>query len=99
MLETITNCHDQWLMNLKRKIIYIITDLRNNCTDFVLKNPKTKFIKKSITYSAASVWNKLPKSAKTKGIGVAKFKSILDRRWALKNFVNILHYNTFYKLV
>ena len=51
-----------------------------NYTDFVLKKPKTNFMKKSISYSAASLWNKLPKSAKTKGIGVAEFKSILDRR-------------------
>ena len=34
----------------------------------------------SITYSASSLWNELPKSAKTKGIGVAEFKSILDRQ-------------------
>ena len=52
-------------------------NLRNNNTDFVLKKPKTNFMKKSITYSAASVWNYLPKCAKVKGIGVAKFKSIL----------------------
>ena len=55
-------------------------NLRNNYTDSVLKKPKTNFMKKSITYSAASLWNKLSKSAKTKGIGVAEFKSILDRR-------------------
>ena len=55
-------------------------NLRNNYTDFVLKKPKTNFMKKSISYSAASLWNKLPKSAKTKGIGVAEFKSNLDRR-------------------
>ena len=54
-------------------------NLRNNYTDFVSK-PKTNFMKKSITYSAASLWNKLPKSAKTKRIGVAEFKSILDRQ-------------------
>ena len=53
-------------------------NLRNNCTDFVLKKPKTNFMKKSITYSAASVWNE--SSAKTKGIAVGKFKSILDCR-------------------
>ena len=34
-------------------------NLRNNNTDFVLKKPKTNFMKKSITYSAASVWNDL----------------------------------------
>jgi hypothetical protein len=39
-------------------------NLRNNNTDFVLKKPKTNFMKKSITYSAASVWNDLPKCAK-----------------------------------
>ena len=55
-------------------------NLRNNYTDFVLKKPKTNFMKKSITYSAASLWNKLAKSAKTKGIGGAELKSILDSR-------------------
>jgi hypothetical protein len=43
-------------------------NLRNNNTDFVLKKPKTYFMKKSITYSAASVWNYLPKCAKVKGL-------------------------------
>ena len=55
-------------------------NLCNNYTDFVLKKPKTNFMKKSITYSAALLWNKLPKSAKSEGIGVAEFKSILYRR-------------------
>ena len=35
-----------------------------------LKKPKTNFMKKSITYSAASVWNDLPKCAKEKGIEI-----------------------------
>jgi hypothetical protein len=39
-------------------------NLRNNNTDFVLKKLKTNFMKKSITYSAAAVWNDLPKCAK-----------------------------------
>ena len=47
-------------------------NLRNKYTDFVLKKPKTNFMKKSTTYSAASLWNKLPKSAKTKGIPIYK---------------------------
>ena len=55
-------------------------NLRYNDTDFVLRKPKTNFMKKSITYSAASVWNSLPEWAKEKGIGDAKFKSILYRR-------------------
>ena len=55
-------------------------NLRNNYTDFVLKKPNSNFMKKSITYSVASLWNKLPKSAKTKGVGVAEFISIHDRR-------------------
>ena len=70
-------------------------NLRNNYTDFVLKKPKTNFMKKSITYSATSLLpNKLPKSTKTKGIGVAEFKSILDRRSSSQKCVNIL-YDTF----
>ena len=39
-------------------------NLRDNNTDFFLKKPKTNFMEKSITYSAASVWNDLPKYAK-----------------------------------
>ena len=55
-------------------------NLRNNNTGFVLKKPKTNFMKKSITYSAASIWNDLPKCANQERISEAKFKSILDRR-------------------
>ena len=36
-------------------------NLRKNCTDFLFKRPKTNFMKKKQTYSAASVWSKLPK--------------------------------------
>jgi hypothetical protein len=36
------------------------------------------FMKKSFSYSAASLWNSLPTAAKEKGIGLNKFKCILD---------------------
>lgn len=54
-------------------------NLRSNNNDYALDKPKTNFMKKSISYAAASVWNNLPKKAKEKGISIERFKSILDR--------------------
>ena len=39
-------------------------DLRNNENHHVLNKPQINFLKKSISYSAASVWNDLPNTAK-----------------------------------
>ncbi len=37
-----------------------IYDLRSNNKNFALQKPETNFMKKSISYSAASLWNSLP---------------------------------------
>ncbi len=51
---------------------------RCNNSDFVLSKPKTNFMNKRITDSAASIWNNLPKSAEEKGsCSIGKFRSIL----------------------
>ena len=60
----------------------------------MLNKPKSNFMKKSITYSAASVWNKLPKSVKKEENSVAYTSLFLTVAELSKNFVNIL-----YKLV
>ena len=54
-------------------------NVRSNDNDYSLQKPKTNFLKKSISYTAAQVWNNLPKSAKHKEISIKKFKAILGR--------------------
>ena len=56
-----------------------IYDLRSNNKNFVLDKPKTNFMKKSISYSGAHLWNNLPSSAKDQNVDLNKFKLILDR--------------------
>ena len=51
-------------------------DSRSNNNNYVLGKPKTNFMKKSFTYSAASLWNGLSRTAKEKGISHDKFKCI-----------------------
>ena len=54
-------------------------DLRsNNYYNYDLGKPETNFMKKSFSYSAASLWNDLSITAKEKGISLYKFKRILD---------------------
>ena len=52
--------------------------LRSNYINYMLPKPKTSFMKRSISYSAVSQWNKLPNSAKKKGIPISKIKAILS---------------------
>ena len=54
-------------------------ELRSNNTNYALPKPKTNFMKKSISYSAPSLWNKLPVSVKQFDISIDKFRGILDR--------------------
>jgi hypothetical protein len=58
-------------MDLRRKYnnvsnitLGIIT--RSNDMDFTLEKPRTNTMKKGISYSAASLWNELPRSSKQK---------------------------------
>ena len=53
-------------------------DLRSNNNNYDLGKPETNFIKKSFSYSAASLWNDFSITAKEKGISLNKFKRILD---------------------
>ncbi len=56
-----------------------IYDLRSNNKNFALQKPETNFMKKSISYSAAFLWNSLPDLAKETNISLNQFKFILDR--------------------
>ncbi len=51
--------------------------LRSNAVNFHIPKPETNFLKKSISYSGALLWNSLPISAKEHGITTNQFKSIL----------------------
>ena len=53
-------------------------DLRSNNNNYDLGKPETNFMKKSFSYSAASLWNDLSITAKEKGISLNTFKRILD---------------------
>ena len=76
--SSLTNIFNLKLMiGMTCEIITTITDLRNNNNNYVLGKSKTNFIKKSFTYSAASLWNGLSNAAKEKGISLNKFKCIL----------------------
>lgn len=49
-------------------------NLRNNGVDYALPKPKTNFMKKSISYSAAKLWNNLPKYVKDQDISLRQLK-------------------------
>ncbi len=53
-------------------------DLRSNNNNYDLGKPETNFMKKSFSYSAASLRNDFSITAKEKGISLNKFKRILD---------------------
>ncbi len=55
-------------------------DLRSNDNDFLVQNPKTNYMKKSITYIGAIAWNKLPNNVKAANMSTSQFKAVLDRK-------------------
>ena len=63
------------MFKIKENQVY---QLCSNNINFSLGEPITNFMKKSISYSAASLWNSLPSLAKEQN-SLSKFKSILDR--------------------
>ena len=64
------------MFKIKENQVY---QLRSNNINFSLgKPPITNFMKKSISYSAVSLWNSLPSLAKEQN-SLSKFKYILDR--------------------
>jgi hypothetical protein len=59
-------------------------NLRSNAVNFHIPKPKTNFLKKSISYSGALLWNNsLPISAKEQGITINLLKSILGSQCCL----------------
>jgi hypothetical protein len=63
------------MFKIKENQVY---QFRSNNINFSLGKPVTNFMKRSISYSAASLWNSLPSLAKEQN-SLSKFKSILDR--------------------
>ena len=57
-------------------------NLRSNAVDFHIPKPKTNFMKKSISYSGALLWNNLPTAAKQQGITISEFKNILGSQYS-----------------
>jgi hypothetical protein len=58
-------------------------NLRSNAVNFHIPKPKTNFLKKSISYSGALLWNSLPILAKEQDITINQFKSILGSQCCL----------------
>jgi hypothetical protein len=52
-------------------------NLRSNNIDFSLEMPRTNMMKRGISYSAASLWNRLPGFAKLSNVPLHRFKAIL----------------------
>jgi hypothetical protein len=52
--------------------------LHSNKIDFDLQKPNTNFMKKSISYPGAILWNDLPKLEKEKHISIGRFKTIVN---------------------
>ena len=59
--------------NLNKPMKDEFHNLRSNTVDFHIPKPKTNFMKKSISYSGALLWNNLPTAAKQQGITINKF--------------------------
>ena len=57
-------------------------NLRSNAVDFHIPKPKTNFMKKSISYSGALLWNNLLTAAKQQGITINKLKNILGSQYS-----------------
>ena len=67
-LEKVTS-----MFNLKNNVNH---DLRNNNCDYILEKPRTNFLKKSISYLGAKVWNDLPNHLKDEKIPLGRFKTL-----------------------
>jgi hypothetical protein len=62
------------LFNVKNNNRY---NLRSNNIDFSLEMPRTNMMKRGISYSTASLWNRLPGFAKLSNVPLHRFKAIL----------------------
>ena len=73
--------HDYSAPNLKllfnkRNEVQTSYNLRNNCTDLTLPNLKTKYVKRSLGYNGAKLWNRLPRDLKVAD-SVSSFKKLI----------------------
>ena len=73
--------HDYSAPNLKqlfnkRNEVQTSYNLRNNCTDLNLPNPKTEYLKRSLGYNGAKLWNSLPRDLKV-AHSVSSFKKLI----------------------
>ena len=59
-----------------RSILVKNYNLRNSQTDLALSKPKREFLKRSIKYSGAYMWNNLPLEAK-QAQSIFKFKNCI----------------------
>ena len=60
-------------------------NLRNNGIDYTLEKPRTNFLKKSISYCGAKMWNELPVELKANSLSLNTFKTLLRDRSRLNS--------------
>ena len=60
-------------------------NLRNNGTDYTLEKPRTNFLKKSISYCGAKMWNELPVEMKGNSLSLNTYKTLLRDRSRLNS--------------
>ena len=75
--------HDYSAPNLKQLFdkkneVQTSYNLRNNCTDLTLPNPKTEYLKRSLGYNGAKLRNSLPRDLKVAD-SVSSFKKLVAR--------------------
>ena len=60
-------------------------NLRNNGIDYTLEKPRTNFLKKSISYCGAKMWNELPVELNGNNLSQNTFKTLLRDRSRLNS--------------
>ena len=75
--------NDEYLANISNSFNFANNQaysLSSNNTDYAFDKPKTNFLKKSISYSAAKTWNDFPRSLKASNISLGNFGTLLRDR-------------------
>ena len=60
-------------------------NLRNNGIDYTLEKPRTNFLKRTISYCGAKMWNELPVELKANSLSLNTFKTFLRDRSRLNS--------------
>ena len=60
-------------------------NLSNNGIDYTLEKPRTNFLKKSISYCGAKMWNELPVELNGNSLSQNTFKTLLRDRSRLNS--------------